>query len=223
MQREYEDWQHDYRATPLEYPISDNNRPATYDQFISLRDTLVMSNKYYADSAWRSLIIWTKLNGNPTWTIEIRKPNSSRQSFEPWYESDSSIISPDVQWEYITIWWWTTTQNPLACTIQKDWRYKLTHKEQFVNIDSSITRIHTYILHTSGSSTVERAVFDWERDTAWEIKRMTAFGYVECNLKKWDVLELKMEDQDWTHIDSASWKLQTNSNWWNIEYIDLPY
>ena len=75
MERLLEDWQHDYRATPWEYPISNNNSPATYDQFITLRDTLIFSNKYYADKAWRSLIIWTKLDWTPTDTIEIREPN----------------------------------------------------------------------------------------------------------------------------------------------------
>jgi hypothetical protein len=42
---------HNYRATPKTYPITENNSPATYDQFITLRDTFIMSNKYYADKA----------------------------------------------------------------------------------------------------------------------------------------------------------------------------
>ena len=46
MDRLQEDWQHQYRATPLEYPISNNEAHSTYDQFIQLRDTLIMSNKY---------------------------------------------------------------------------------------------------------------------------------------------------------------------------------
>jgi hypothetical protein len=62
MERLLEDGKHDYKATPGEYPISNNNSPATYDQFITLRDVLVFSNKYYADKAGRSLIIGTKLD-----------------------------------------------------------------------------------------------------------------------------------------------------------------
>lgn len=212
MERLLEDWQHKYRATPMEYPISDNIRPATYDQFISLRDTLVYSNKYYGSSAWRSLIIWTKLDGNPTWTIEIREPNIVRLIIEP-----TGSVTPEITWNYVSTWWHTWA----TCEIVKKWRYRLQHKEQFNNISSWITRIHTYILqHKTDWTTQSRAVFDWEWNTAWEIKRMTAFGYVECDLDKWDWLEFKAEDQWWNDITSS---MDQNSNWLMVEYIDLAY
>ena len=212
MERLQEDWQHEYRATPLEYPISDNIRPATYDQFISLRDTLVYSNKYYASSAWRSLIIGTKLNWEATNTIEIREPNIMNMKFEPDWTTDFS----DSVWEYVTAEW----HNDLSCEVIKKWRYRLQHKEQFTNIPSSITRIHSYIVQHHSTQTIERAVFDWEWNTPWEIKRITAFGYVECDLDKWDWLELKIEDQNGNDITSEA---EQNSNWWMVEYIDLAY
>lgn len=218
MERKQIDWKHEYLLSPTEYPINDNNAHATYDQFISLRDTLVMTNKYYASSAWRSLIIWTKLDGNPTWTIEIREPNMSYQSFEP----DVATPENTVLWKYVTIWDHTSI-NPLSCEIQKDGRYVIQHKEQFNKLGTSqITRILAYVLqHLPDGWIRERAVFDWEWNTVWEFKRMTSFGYVECNLSKWDWLELKLEDQNWNDIPLS--QLQRFSNWWMVEYKDLSY
>lgn len=214
MQRNLFDWEHEYRATPWEYPISDNERPATYDQFITLRDTLIFSNKYYADKAGRSLIIWTKVDWTPTDTIEIREPNMVRLDFQPW-----GTVEPYITWQYVTRWDHTAT-NPLSCEIVKKWRYRIQHKEQFDNIPSTTTRIHTYVLQHKWGITQPRAVFDWEWNTPWEIKRLTAFGYIECDLDKWDWLELKMENQDGTDIQSEA---AYDSNWWMIEYIDLAY
>lgn len=208
MERLQETWQHEYKLTPAEFPISDNERRATYDQFMNLRDTLVYSNKFYWDNAWRSLIIGTKLDGNPTNTIEIWEPNIAR--LIPWWDSE-------ILWNYVTAWW----HGWVSCEIVKKWRYRLQHKEQFDNISSWITRIHTYIVqHKTDWSTQSRAVYDWEWDTPWEIKRMTAFGYVECDLDKWDWLEFKAEDQLWNDITSA---MASNSNWVMVEYIDLAY
>lgn len=225
MERLLEDWQHQYRATPTEYPISNNNSPATYDQFITLRDTLIFSNKYYADKAGRSLIIWTKLDGTPTDTIEIREPNLARMSFEPWWENhpdDENYVKNESQWAYVTSGW--VVGNVLSCTINKDGRYRISHKEQFVQISGTIKRIHTYVnQHTTWGSDIPRAVFDFEWDTAWEIKRVTAYWFVECDLSKWDILDLRMLDQNDNHISSSTWKLQTLSNWWCVEYIDLAY
>lgn len=233
MDRLQEDWQHQYRATPLEYPISNNEAHSTYDQFIQLRDTLIMSNKYYADSAWRSLIIWTKLNGDPTGTIEIWKPNICKLSFEPGRENDISKIDfSDVHWEYITVP--SSHSNiKLSCDIQKDWRYVLQHKEQLINIPSSITRVTAYIMQHKRVVTIEnnqevvsyqdipRAVFDWERDEWGMFSRMTSFGYVECDLAKGDWCELIIEDQNQDPISSTY--IQPNSNWFSVEYKDLAY
>ena len=213
MERLLEDGQHDYRATPWEYPISDNNRPATYDQFITLRDTLVFSNKYYADKAWRSLIIGTKLDGTPTDTIEIREPNIMSYKIKAdWTVEDDGSI-----WKYVTTWW-HISQNPISCEIIKTGRYKIQHKEQFNNL--STTRVHSYVLlHQLDWTTKSLAVFDWEWDTPWEIKRLTAFWYREINLYKWEWLELKVEDNNVSIISQMAY----DSNWWQVEYIDLAY
>ena len=221
MERNLQDWQHDYRATPNEYPISSNNSPATYDQFITLRDTLVQSNKYYADKAGRSLIIGTKLDGTPTDTIEIREPNLSKMSFEPWYDSVPSLITDETQGKYVTAWS-THTPNPLSCTINKDGRYRISHKEQFIDLDAgAISRVHSVVSQHTGNEVISRAVFDWERANAWDIIRLTSYGYVECDLHKWDWLELEFFNQDGAGISSAY--LQPHSNWRNVEYIDLAY
>lgn len=209
-----EGWNYNYRATPSEYPISDNIRPATYDQFMSLRDTMVYSNKFYGNNAWRSLIVWIKADWNPTNTIEIWEPNIMRQSFQPDWTSDDEIV-----WKFVSSGDHTST-NPLSCEINIKWRYRLQHKQQFTNIPSSITRIHSYIVQHHGNQTIERAVFDWEWNTPWEIVRLTSFGYVECDLDKWDWLELKIEDQNGNDITSEA---EQNSNWWMVEYIDLAY
>lgn len=212
MLREQYDWEHEYLITPHEYPISDNNAHSTYDQFMTLRDTMVYSNKFYGNNAWRGLIIWMKTDGNPTNTIEIWQPNITTLRFEP-----NGTVNPETQWKYTSTWW----HQWISCEINTSGRYILQHKEQFVNIPSSITRIHTFILHHHGDTQTHRAVFDWEWDTAWEIKRLTSFGYVECNLEKWDWLEFKMLDQNDSDISSGY--LQTISNWMMVEYKDLPY
>ena len=225
MERNLFDWQHEYRATPNEYPIQDNSRLATYDQFITLRDTLIFSNKYYADKAGRSLIIGTKLDGTPTDTIEIREPNLAIMSFQHGYEShpdDPNYVKNDSKGAYVTAGASQTT-NPLSCTINKDWRYRLAHKQQLVNMDSSITRVHAFILQHTGNQEIERAVFDWEWTDGGFFNRMTTYGYVECDLHKGDWLEFKMLDQNDTHIDSETWRLGQDANWRMVEYIDLAY
>lgn len=212
MQWTLQDWQHEYNAIPWTYPIEENNSPIYYDQFIKLRDTLIYSNKIYADNAWRSLIIWTKLDWTPTDTIEIWKPNIVRLDFQPTW-----VITPYVTWDYVTTW----GHQGKTCEILKKWRYKIQHKEQFNNIDSGITRIHTYVVqHKVDWTTQDRAVYDWEWNTWWEIIRMTAFGYVECDLDAWERLELKIEDQNGNDITSET---ANNSNWRMVEYIDLAY
>lgn len=212
MERKLEDWELWYKATLEDYPIADNVRPATYDQFITLRDTLVYTNKYYGSSAWRSLIIGTKLDWTPTNTIEIREPNMYYQTFEPWWSTDDSK----------SVWTYTKAHGGwlIACDIVKTWRYRIQHKEQFNSL-SSVTRVRSYVVqHKWDLTTQNRAMFDWEWSTAWELKRLTSFGYVECNLDRWDWLELKIEDQNW---NSIIWNMEYDSNWWMVEYIDLAY
>jgi hypothetical protein len=92
------------------------------------------------------------------------------------------------------------------------------------------------------------AVYDWEWQTSlsgstswtdpnwsctvpitlWKLfKKMTAIAEQERDLLKWDILVLRMKD--WPH-DPSTWEptgnnltLQQDSNYWSIEYLDLPY
>jgi hypothetical protein len=92
------------------------------------------------------------------------------------------------------------------------------------------------------------AVFDWEGNTSlswstsgtdpnWSctvpitlgklFKKMTSIAEQERDLKKWDILVLRTKD--WTY-DPTTWEptwndltLQNDSNYWSIEYLDLPY
>ena len=133
MQRTQFDWEHDYLATPWEYPIKDNETHSTYDQFIQLRDTLIFSGKYYNDKAWAKLIVWASKE-----TIEVIWKNRFKLSFEPWYASDvENKVKLDTEWPYVT-WLWDgsidaalyTTYWPLACMINQDWHYLVAHKEE---------------------------------------------------------------------------------------------
>ena len=203
---------YDYNLVQEEYDISKNRVTNVYDQFISLRDTLVFSDKYYPNNAWRSLIIWTKPDGTATGTIEIREPNIVKLDFNPGW-----AVTTTSKGNYIG----TGGHSWISCEIKKKWRYRIQHKEQFNNIDTGITRIHCYVVqHKTDGTTQSRAVFDWEWNTWWEILRMTSFGYVECDLDVWDWLELKLEDQSGNDIQS---EMATDSNWWMVEYIDLAY
>lgn len=213
MERLLDDWEHDYRAIPWEYPISDNNSPATYDQFIKLRDTLVYSNKIYAENSGRSLIIGTKLDWTPTDTIEIWTPNIMSMSFEPWGTTNSDWSA----WQYVSTGDHIIT-NPISCEIKKTGRYRIQHKEQFN--DLTTTRVHSYVVwHKLNGWTQNLAVFDWEWNTPWEIKRLTSFGYREVNLEKWDWLEVKIEDNNGSILSETEY----DSNWRMVEYIDLAY
>ena len=51
-------------------------------------------------------------------------------------------------------------------------------------MDSSITRVHAFILQHTGNQEIERAVFDWEWADGGFFNRMTTYGYVECDLHK---------------------------------------
>lgn len=213
MFRNQKEENHEYLLNPRRFSIFDNDKKATYDQFIKLRDTLVLTNKYYASSAGRSLIIWTKLDWNPTGTIEIWEPNMVRLDFQPW-----GTVNPYITWQYVTTWW----HSWISCEIIKKGRYRIQHKEQFSWLEqTNVTRIHSYVVqHKLDGTTQSRAVFDWEWSTAWEFKRITSFWYIECDLDKWDWLELKIEDQSGNDITQY---MAYDSNWRMIEYIDLAY
>ena len=180
MERNQIDWQHDYHLEPSSYPINDNNRPATYDQFIQLRDTLIFSWKYYNDKATRKLCVWDKWDGSTTNTIEVREPRIFRQWFEPnWKTSPETDITtwilPLLKWRFVdipdnTIPVWLLTQlGPLCCMIKRDWHYRLIHKEEIL-LDPTTNKVCCYIdVYRKNEQDVYEikykwwvAVFDWE-------------------------------------------------------------
>jgi len=262
MERTQYDWQHQYLATPPEYPISANENHSTYDQFIQLRDTLIFTWKYYNDKASRKLCVGDKGDGSTTNTIEVWLPNYFRQ----W-------IQPD--W---ATWWFTTnilgkyiTEVPadiktqdqrfgeLSCMIQKDWHYRIMHKEEIL-LNDSTNKVFCYVDVYRKLDAQNKydpvnwtykimykwwvAVYDWEWNTSlttswtdpnWTVaitlgklfKKMTAIAEQERDLLKTDILVLRMKD--WPH-DPSTWEptgndltLQQDSNYWSIEYLDLPY
>lgn len=179
MERNQMDWQHDYHLQPSVYPINDNNRPATYDQFIQLRDTLIFSWKYYNDKATRKLCVWDKWDGSTTNTIEVREPRIFRQWFEPnWKTSPDTDITtwilPLLKWRFVdnpdnTIPVEISSQSPLCCMIKRDWHYRLIHKEEIL-LDPTTNKVCCYIDVYRKNDEWQRtlpykwwvAVFDWE-------------------------------------------------------------
>ena len=239
MERTQYDWQHDYLVTPWEYPIRANDANSTYDQFIQLRDTLIFSGKYYNDKASKKLCIWDNGDWTTTNTVEVRLPNYYRQDFNPWWQSAEN--APLVLGKYImqipadlisTMW-------TLSCLINKDGRYKIMHKEE-VLLSSSTDKVYCYVdVYRKDANDQYKiaikwwiAVFDWEW-AGWDYRlgqlfaKMTAQWSIETDLKKGDILVLRMKDQTY---NSSTWEpqgndlnIQNNSNYWSIEYLDLPY
>lgn len=153
MERTQYDWQHDYLATPWEYPISNNEAHSTYDQFIQLRDTLIFSGKYYNDKPWAKLIVWEQCE-----TIEVQYKNRAKMSFQPDYRtnperqvnpwdnsSPTAAMTLQEEWGYVTWLWdphlsqedqdiaqlfWNDAM--MAFKINKDWHYVMFHKEEIL-------------------------------------------------------------------------------------------
>lgn len=169
MERKQFDWKHQYLATPWEYPISDNNRPATYDQFIQLRDTLIFSWKKYVEHPWKKLIVGYKKDWSTTQTVEVQEREFFRQSFEPWYqEAAGEKIQTMILWDYITKGW-TWYPEWLVCTINRKWWYRIVHKEEIL-LKPETNKVCCYvdILRKNKQWEYEYpykwwvAVFDWE-------------------------------------------------------------
>ena len=249
-----EDWQHDYLATPMEYPISTNENHSTYDQFIQLRDTLIFTWKYYNDKASRKLCVWDKWDGTTTNTIEVWLPNYFRQWIQPDWASNPP--TPSILWTYITavpadMKAQDNRFGELSCMIQKDGHYRIMHKEEIL-LNANTNKVFCYvdIYRKDGQWNYQIqykwwvAVYDWEWNTSlttsWTdpngtvaitlgklFKKMTSIAEQERDLLKWDILVLRMKD--WPHNPSTwepTWNnltLQQDSNYWSIEYLDLPY
>ena len=220
MQRNQYDWEHDYLATPTEYPISNNENHSTYDQFIQLRDTLIFSGKYYNDKRWAKLIV-----GDTCETIEVQYKNWMKMSFEPDYRtnperqvnpwenySSTAAMTLQEEWGYVT-WLWNPTLSTedqaiaqrfwndaiMAFKINKDWHYLMFHKEEIL-LQPTNKKVYCFLEYFKYNkdtpqtpypqSWIPIAVFDWE----WEFSK--AFTGT-CSTSQWS----------WTCNVTVSFKL----------------
>lgn len=252
------DWQHQYLATPREYPISANEAHSTYDQFIQLRDTLIFTGKFYNNKAGKRLIVGDKWDWTTSNTIEVWENNYFRQGIQP--DWSTNPLAPWILWTNITavpadIKAQDSRFGELSCMINKDGHYRIMHKEEIL-LSASTNKVFCYVdvYRKNAQDQYEIAykwwvaVFDWEWHTSlswstswtdpnWSctvpitlgklFKKMTALAEQERDLKKGDILVLRF--QDWTY-DSSTWEplwnpltIQQDSNYWSIEYLDLPY
>lgn len=242
MERTQYDWQHEYLLTPWEYNISANENHSTYDQFIQLRDTLIFTWKYYNDKPSRKLCVGDKWDWTTTNTIEVWLPNYFRQSIQPDWSTWG--FTTGILGNYITevpadIKTQDQRFGELSCMINKDGHYRIMHKEEII-LDSSTDKVFCYVdvYRKNAQNQYEIqykwgvAVYDWEWAwgdyTLWDLfKKMTSIAEQERDLKKGDILVLRF--QDWTY-DTTTWEptwnpltIQQDSNYWSIEYLDLPY
>lgn len=228
---------YNYDLVDREYPIEENYAESTYNQFINLRDTLLYSGKKYKGKAWAKLVIWEKEN-----TVEV----VYRNMFVARFDDTTATTSLASVWPYveqnrelISIYW------PLCCEIKKDGRYIIAHKEQ-VNIQPWQSKVYTYVdtyrnwqLLIKWWTTVFDRQAQWTLSWSvswggscsisfklWDIfQKMTAFAYQERDLKAWDILVLRMKDAEPDADWNPQWNdltLQWDSNWWSVEYKEIP-
>lgn len=151
--------------------------------------------------------------------------------------------------QYYTAFW------PLSCIINQDGKYRITHKEELditnTNLETAVCYVDIYRKDTNGTYQILIkwwiAVSWWQANGTltgttsgtdpnwsctiqlklWKIfQKMPTWWYVERDLKKWDILVLRMRD---SLPDSSTWEptgneltLQPYSNTFSVEYIDLP-
>ena len=236
---------YNYDLIPQEYDITENHVDSTYNQFIQLRDTFIFSKKKYPGKAGKRLIVGDKWDWTDTWTIEVRENNFYRQDFQPTRASGDiethalpepsgkyvTDVPASLKTDYPTFW-------NLCCMINKDGRYRIVHKEE-VKLTSATDKVYCYVdVYRENAGTYEIlykwwiAVFDrewagWDYTLGDLFKKMTAFGYQERDLKKGDILVLRMKDE--MHDISTGepqgndLDIQIDSNYRSIDYLDLPY
>lgn len=232
---------HNYDLLPKEYPITDNRTTNTYDQFIMLRDTLVYSKKYYEWKAWATLIVGQLEN-----TVEVKRQNMWKQKMNSWWRwGDKTQLDRQLQGPYVE-------QLPvemvsefgtLSIRVLEDWYYRIMHKEEVINIPDGAKKVYCYVEHYEQDQngnyprdpdTEELlpwnpiAVFDRESKSGADymigdlFEKMTSFGIIERNLKRWDILALRMVYLD-ENDEYQDVTLQDNrSNRWSVEYLNLP-
>lgn len=217
---------YDYDLVAEKYDISANRSNNTYDQFIMLRDTLVYTKKTYSWKAGSVLVIWDNED-----TVEVIIRNRWIQKLNPDRETDPDAIQSVLQGPYIIKEWIDeSVYGPASCKVTKSGYYKLTHKEELVNIPAGTTRVQWYIerlpmnsqwgnaLPGTGTKLAAYDMISNQMNIDEMYTEMTVQWMVDTNLEEWDILMFHIVDQN-----GDSLPLQTyRSNRWTVDYINLP-
>lgn len=235
-----------------DYPITDNETHSTYDQFIQLRDTLIFSGKYYNDKAWAKLIVWESKETIEVLFHNLFRQSynnltqvASKIALWPYVSYNATIAGLPQVWALSCViekdWWYRLTYKMEVLP---------TYTQRKVYTYFDIYRPRTFESPDPFPYTLLdewwTAVFDWECNTGlnwttswtepsgscyvpislWRIfKKLTASWCIEKNLKKWDIVVLRAKDAERWPNPIPAWinlTLQANSNYWSIEYLNLP-
>ena len=177
----------------------ENETSYMFDQFIQLRDTFQMSWKYYNGKAGSYLVVWENEE-----TIEVKWKNYRKATFD----SSQTNIVIDSTWPYVK-----QNGTQLSAIIQEDGRYEIKHKET-IELAWTETRLHCYVEVQRDWQRNNIAVFDMEGSDLSFLTTYTAYGVIDANLKKWDILYLVFEDENGDELT-----LKPNSNYFNITNI----
>ena len=202
---------------------------------------IVWKSKETIEVIWKNR--W-KMGFEPWYASDVENLTSleAEWPYVTWLWAD-----PQYATQYTAFW-------PLSCIINEDGRYRLTHKEELDITNTALTTVCCYIdIYRKDSwGTYQNlipwwvAVSWWKANwtltwttsgtnpnwtctvsfTLWKIfQKMPTWWYVERDLKKWDILVLRLRDAE----PNAQWEPQWNelplqqySNVLSVEYIDLP-
>lgn len=244
------EWQHEYLVSPTGLDPTSDRLESTYDQFIQLRDTLIYTGKKYKGKGLLKLCVWEK---EETIEVAERQywRQSFEPWFEndpEWMISRTYLGDYITEGQWLIQKWTICTINKSGRyrISHKEEIYQLTWDVSKVYC---YVAHHVWNAQTQqfDPNPIPRAVFDWEWNfektftwqTTWTdpngscsvkvsfklwdiIQKMTSYWIIEADLNKWDYLEFIMEKQWWARLDSTTY-MQPYSNWWQVEYLDLPY
>lgn len=238
-----------YDIEPIEYKMKPLDVNSTYDQFANLRDTLVFSWNKYAGKGWCLLCVWEKEETIEILWRNVFQQNFESITWGtpvqtilwPYITRDANIASNywilscviQKSWRYrilhkeeILLQPWTKKVFCYVDIYRPDWQwwYTMPYPGWVAVFDWEWEFSKTYTWSTSwtepnGSCSVTVSFKLWDI-----IQKMTASWYMERNLLKGDVLVLRAKDAA-NPDGTPAWNdliLQPNSNYWSIEYLNLP-
>lgn len=203
---------------------------------------IVWASKETIEVIWKNRF---KMNFEPWYASDVENKVHSREFEWPYvtwladYTEDPSL--------YTTYW-------PLACIINQDGRYRIQHKEEINPVAWKDTVVCYFDQYRKDSLWNYQILIKWWIAVSWWkgsfsktfttswtdpnwtctvsfklwdiLQKMPTWWMVEKDLKKWDILVLRMRDQEpdpttwepqWTELTLQDW-----SNTLSVEYIDLP-